>query len=618
MQIPLFNGGLSTRLDPSLIQVNEAVEYSNIDNSRGILKSSKSYTQDEREAYGFFYIFNDVVISSDTDRDYLEHAGKLYWTAPNEPAQKYNGGNLFNLGIAAPVPKPAFDSNGEPIFDSSYSQVQGLYVQVEDFVDTDFYEDDRELEGQLSAGTYQYRIFIYEDGKLIHYIDKSITVGSNAQVAIDLKTNHLAKLGKLDGGSYKLIHESSSGLLIDNGQAVGAVVPNVITTDDYTAQWTYTYYNSVDGTESAPAPLTNEIMWQLDKKVKLSNFTISDDPQVDMIRVYRVNDGITLPALTLEIPNVEDEYYDYTPTLALTTVLDTFDNIPPIEGIRYLTEAYGLFFAANGTKLVWSQVGNANYWPVANSLDFGFVITGILPIYTGILVMGLTKTDLLSGTSSETFARESVSKTQGCRSHKSCKLINYFPCWVGLDGICTISNGAIEVISRDKLGDLDLNIVDTAVLHDTYWILTNDHTILAMDNRFGSLVFKRHYMNQVLSDIVQYDNKLYSSINNKLVELFTGKDLKFYYLSPKFSEGISSMTKLYNNIYIKYKGDFILSIFVDDKLAVDKKQLDKDKILADVKVPEEFQRGCTIQFAIEGIGEVNEIEYKPVERQNGR
>jgi len=614
MQVNLFNGGLNKRLDPSLVNISEGLEVSNVDDTSGALVSAKAPLDDGREAKGFFYIFADTVYQSDNERDYVEYNRNLYWTEPAGTASKVVGGTTSRLGLDYPIPTLAVDGDGDPIFNANQSQILGLVVTFEDFVQSDFVTSINEIGGGLSAGTYSYRLFVYNGNKLIATFDHTETVGAASAVQFLLSTYNTFKLGKLDGGNYKLIATSNGVEIGDRGQALGATITDVITTDKMVSQWTYTYYNSSDGTESAPADLTDEYDWPLSKKVKLYNFTPSSDPQVDIIRLYRLSEGLTTPALVKEIPANTVSTYDYTQNTDLTRILDTYNNQPPLTGLQFLTEAYGVFFAALGSKLYFSQAGNANYWPALNFLEFGFQITGILPISGGMLIFSSSKGKILTGTSAADFTITPITSEQGCRSHKSCKLVKNFPVWVSNDGFCTWQNGAPLVLSKEKLGKISLLVRNTAVYDETYWVLRTDGSIIAMDLRFG-LVFRQYFLGNILEDIGNFDDTLYSNIEDKLVKLFASdEDLQLYYLSPKFSDGSVSHLKKYNEVYLSYDGEFEVSVFLDDKPVV----LNLPLIENIIKIPAELQQAYTISISIKGKGTFREYAYNVLGRQNGR
>lgn len=507
-QINLFNGGKNTRADPSLLGLNEAVLYSNIDNSAGVLKSAKDYTPTDTIVEGGFYFFKNKWISSTLDRDYLEYKDNLYWTEENSTPKKYDGTTIRNLGIAAPTVK--------------LTTVQSDPV-----------------------------------------------------------------------GSEK------------------------ISTDPVTLQYVYTYYNSVDGTESAPCPISDELSLAANKTVTITGWIAPTDSQVDKFRLYRVGASATTMTLIVELPITTTTYVDSIPTpSAIGTLLDTYNNQQPPVGLKYIILAYGYFFAAVEDKLRYSIVGKPNYWPALNEIDIDGTITGLLPTQDGILIFTTDRMYILIGTIPEQFAIIPVSTEQGCNSHKSCKLVNNRPTWSSNDGICVWQNGAPDVVSRDKLGKITLSIKNTIVYDNTYFICLNDGTVLAMDTRFG-LAFKNFSFDKPLVNIGVFNTTLYGMIDGKVVTLFNGNDLTFTWKSGELSEGYSSMTKLYNNIYVRANGEFTFNIYIPEYGLVLTKQLNGNKVF-DMQVPEEKQRGSAIQFEVIGKGIIKEIEWKPVGRQNGR
>lgn len=134
MQINQFNGGLSTRLDASLIAPNEAVRYTNIDNTDATLRSARDFRSTTSEARDYFYKFKNKWLSSYVARDYLEYDNVLYFTELDGLAQKTRDGVLFrNLGIVAPASKPMFEEDGvTPIVGADGKQIVGPRAVADD------------------------------------------------------------------------------------------------------------------------------------------------------------------------------------------------------------------------------------------------------------------------------------------------------------------------------------------------------------------------------------------------------------------------------------------------------------------------------------------------------
>lgn len=508
MQLSNFAGGLSTRLDPSLIEVNEATVYSNIDNAVGILQSANDITLTNTMIGGYFYNFKDSWLSSTFPRSYVEYQEILYYSEQGQAVKRFNGVRTINLGIIGPTVKPVATQQN-PVATEKIS--------------------------------------------------------------------------------------SSASVL----------------------QYCYTYYNSEDDIESVPSEVSDELNLAANKVVDLTGITASTDIQVDKIRVYRIGDGITTMTLIEEIPNTTATYRDDTLTLDLDGhILDSYNSYPPEVGMQYIIEAYGILFGCVGDKLYYSDIGKHHSFPKTNVIDFPKEIMGLLEVPNGILISNDSKTKLLVGTSNEDFALQDVSSEQGSVSHFSGNKVSNKPIWLSKEGICFYNSAYIDIVSRAKLGNLALEIVNTAVINEQYYILLLDGSLLVMDLRFNSLLFKRYTFSQPLANILAHENVLYGRVGDKLCTLFTGNELTLNYMSPNFTEGNHSARKLYNNIYVRYNGTFTISVYIDDALVETYDITGND--IADLKVPEDKQRGSSIRFGVTGIGKIYEIEYKVLGRQNGR
>lgn len=508
MKINSFDGGKSVRVDPSLINLNEAVCMVNVDNTSLTLKSCCGLLDVANTIIGgYFYNYNGQWISSTVERSYVEYKNKLYYTEKNSIPKKYDGSKELRLGIEAPINK----------------------------------------------------------------------------------------------------------LVIAQADPVGT---EKISDVDTVLQYVYTYYNSQEGVESAPSPLSDELSLTAGKVVNISNIEVSTDVQVDKIRIYRLGAGATAFTLFKEIDNFSDTIKDDVPTLSLIgTLLETIENQAPLSGLQHLVEAYGSLFAALGSKLYFTPPGSPDYWPAQYYLDFPDDITGLLPVPNGILVFSRTKTHILLGRIKDDFAVDKVSVEQGCISHLSCKNCKNIPFWVSLDGICTYGSGTIMVISNDKLDRITLDVVNAAVFNEQYFLCLTNGTLLCMDLRFNQH-YKEFKFDKFINNIHNYDNQLYARVGDRLCKLFYSGLEKLYYKSGKLTEGDYTVTKLYNNIYVKSCGEFEFTVFVGDRIVAETK-LSGDTI-HDIMGSMEDQRGEYIQFEIKGTGVVHEIEYKVVGRQNGR
>lgn len=506
MKLSNFSGGLNIRKDASLIDISEAVGYSNIDNTGELLKSIRNYSVTSQSVNNWFYLFNTVWQSSNLERDYIEYRGKLYYTENSSTAKKVVGDATKELGIIAPTTK--------------LTSVQG------------------------AAGT--------------------------------------------------------------------------ISGSDAVLQYVYTYYDSSEGVESAPSPVSDELSLTASHKAELTAILPSGNASANIVRLYRTGAGATEFTLIAEIAAGVATYSDNIATVdAIGTILDTLDNQAPRAGLRHLVQAYGILFAAVGSRVYYTKIGLPDAWPSLNFIDVNNDVTGLFPIQDGLLIFTRNGLSILVGTSSANWQLLKVTTEQGCTNHKSCKIVKNIPVWVSEDGICSWQNGGVNLVSEDKLGNITLDVVNTAVYKGQYYVCQTDGNLFAMDLRFGSICFKDFDFVGDITNIGLFGGVLYGVVAGKVVTMFTAELLAFSYLSPELTEGDASMVKMYNNIYVKADVEtMIVRVLIDGKQVLQQELKDSD--IFDLKVPQEKQRGSSIQFQLDGIGTIKEIEYKPAGRENGR
>ena len=106
MKLNLFDGGLNTRLDPRLLPQAESVVNTNVDMSRGIIKSEKVplETSLDLKPYAYYYAAEKEWVSFDEPTQFLEFQGVLYYVRDGK-AYKYKS-EEHNLGIEGPTETP--------------------------------------------------------------------------------------------------------------------------------------------------------------------------------------------------------------------------------------------------------------------------------------------------------------------------------------------------------------------------------------------------------------------------------------------------------------------------------------------------------------------------------
>ena len=381
-------------------------------------------------------------------------------------------------------------------------------------------------------------------------------------------------------------------------------------------QYVYTFYNSTLDIESAPSEISEELSLSSVRSVTISNLENPNDTQVDKIRIYRIGGTLTDFYLVAEIAFSDTSYIDGTPDTQVTDVLSSENNYPPIEDLRYLVEAYGVMFAVQGTKVYFSKQGSPDYWPTENFIEFNNSLTGLLPMTLGILVFSNSSTSIILGTPETSFSKVKLSENLGCIEHFSGQVINGMPLWLSKEGFCSLAGYTVKNVTKEILGTQTFSIINSTVQDETYWAALDNGTLLAIDLRFG-ISIKEYEFSSAISGVAFYDGDLFVvSTGDKLYSVFTGDNLELYYKSPVFIGENYSEVKLYNNIYVAFNGTFDLSIYIDGVKVVTHSISGTKPV--ELTVPEDYQRGYSIQFEIEGVGTIKEIEFKEMGRQNGR
>lgn len=494
-QLNTFTGGLSTRLAPHLISVSEAVIYSNIDPSFGPLTPIMDDTYMNKTLYKNFYLFKDVWVNSDEDRDYVEFQNKLYYSNGVDIPQKSSDGlTWFNLGILKPATAPG------------------------------------------------------------------VTLGTT---------------GLLEG----------------------------------TFRYCYTYYNSIDGTESQPSDYSTEVITTLNK-VSVT-VVASTDLQVDKIRLYRIGGSYSVMMLVQEVANTSATLEDnsISPSDVLTSTL--YGRAP--EGLNYLTLANTMFFGAKEDKLYFSEIAFVNSWSPYYFIDFDANITGIGATQNGLLVFTEYKTYIVTGTTPSTLSKYLLNDEIGCILHKSIRFINNTLLWYSYEGICASSGTEIKSLSRDKLGTITLVPRHSCTVDSVYY-LSHSNGILVIDTRFG-LVFRE--LSTIALGMFDIAGVLYyTNPDKKLYSLGTSEVPKImHYLSPKFPDGALSKLKNYKTLYLNCTGNLEFTTYISDKKVL---TVNLTEGVQEIKLPQDERLGYWLQFEVKGLGTLLEVEYKLEERQNGR
>ena len=423
-------------------------------------------------------------------------------------------------------------------------------------------------------------------------------------------TNVSAIPSKYDGvNTYQLGITAPTTKLTLTDSAVGVL------SGTYT--YAYTYYNSVTGVESAPNTISLEAV-VIDRTITVSGFIASTDPQVTNIRLYRIGGSLTQYTLVNEKANTTLSYVDNLAdiTIAGNHVLDTISSgIPPV-GLKYLTSIYSMLFGSVGDKLYFSDIGSPDSWPAINFIDFDDTITGIGALTSGIIVFTKFKSYIVTGNSPENFSMYLFSGSQGCIGHRTIQAVDNSLLWVSSDGLCASTGGAIAVISMPLVGKLIFSTFYTsAVLDNVYYLsylYATEIKLLAFDFRYNRLIREMVVLG---TNIVSANDKLYQVYQGTVRILFNATTpLSMHYKSPMYVEGSYTNYKTYKDVYIQYSGTLQFKVYID-KVLINTVNL-VGTSMRNIKLGN-GSKGYGIEFEITGTGEVYQIEYTLVGRQDG-
>ena len=509
-----------------------------------------------------------------------------------------------------------------------YRKYEGTYRLVDETADgsdivdnildissNEEYQPNREFE---LGDNLHYKVVAYDDTNNIYKtkkIDETLDEDdytSKIEVTFDSSTTD-KRLYRNYNGEYRLVEATLKDYKYDISN--NGILPNYNQLNG-TYSYRYTYYNSNDGTESIPTNISDEI--EVDEGlVIVSNIVKSNNPQVDKIRLYRVGSNITTYSLVTELDNENQTYTDNIADIDIDgRILDSYNNYPPVEGIKQLCYHLGYFLGFKDDTMYWSEIGNPNYWSKFNYISFEEEVRGIGLLQGAILVFLPNKTYIIQGTDPSVFVKYLLSNEQGCVSYKSINYASNKIVWASNDGLCTTNGGEILVVSKEKLGKIDIkDVVNSAVLDETYYLLHKDG-ILVGDGRFG--IRFSYYQLDTIANIQQVktnDTILLYNKEDKHIYKFNGDNyLTMEYLSPKLIDISYTLNKWFQDIYIKYEGKISITFYIDDKevLVIDELKTDN------VKLPASKQRGKSISFKVIGTGRVEEIEFKYKGRENGK
>jgi hypothetical protein len=190
-------------------------------------------------------------------------------------------------------------------------------------------------------------------------------------------------------------------------------------------QYVYTYHNSTTGHESTASPISATTGAQTSKNFKITG-TLSTDPQVDGINIYRTLDGGSVFYYLTTVPNTTGfsvtGYTDSTPDSGLNNEITApvnHANDPPPAGISNVVFHMGRLWGAAGHYVYFAGGPDTlvgvpeEAWPPGYVFSFPGAVTAMVSTSAGLLVFTTNDSFIIRGSDSGSFYAQTWQKNFG-------------------------------------------------------------------------------------------------------------------------------------------------------------------------------------------------------------
>lgn len=343
-------------------------------------------------------------------------------------------------------------------------------------------------------------------------------------------------------------------------------------TGDYKYCWCYVNFN---GWESAPCSEDGPLWVSISADNQYIKITAPETfPEgIDYIKIYRTSDKGADFYCVGEIRTPSGEFIDKTDdiTLVMLEKASSFENYPPPDMGRYLTESGGVFFLAVGSKVYFSVQGNPHAWPRLNFVGVDDTITGITPQFQGVLVFTHSDTYRITGADDPaTLVKSLIPGNQGCTNYNTISHLANAPVWLSNDGICLWDGESIAIVNQGVIETKRLEPRFAVSGNDVYYLFTVGK-IIVFDRRNGT-VFRELSWKNYDFDYGWYNgaaDQIYLAKSQKVYEFGNGKKGELLYLSPYIGGSEMAIHKYFEfNIFCTEP--CTIFFFVDDRRIIKK------------------------------------------------
>lgn len=324
-----------------------------------------------------------------------------------------------------------------------------------------------------------------------------------------------------------------------------------------------TFYNVKDDTESEITMIVNDA-YVVKGFFDVMNIPQPTDAQVTHIRLYRVGGALTVFSLIAELAIGVTSYRDQIADGEATTAISMTGRYRPPTDLRWITEAFGIFYGISGSKLYYTTQANPNYWTMF-PIDLGDTGTGLAVTGQGLLAFTRDRTFFLSGTSPGTYTLYPLSRNQGCVHGKSIQEdIGGGVRWMSSDGLCFSNGGKPLVLSKEILGKITFVGIKASVWYDEVYYLAHSTGVFVADFRYSGAVRFRDLSDTDIDGMGVFDDTIYLHKTGGLHKAFAStQNRKVIYRTGVEVSTDPVAVKYYKNLRVWYKGRPTIKIYIN-------------------------------------------------------
>jgi hypothetical protein len=235
-----------------------------------------------------------------------------------------------------------------------------------------------------------------------------------------------------------------------------APVVAVIGTPDPALQagvvFAYTYVTDQDE-ESAPSPLSAEILWNPPLGVLLNTFAPPPAGRgVNRRRIYRSETsalGITDLYFVAEQAISENSFTYSAATHPIQEILPSNDfDTPPSDMRGLISMPNGMMAAFSGKEVLFCEPFIPHAWPVKYRFTVDFDVVALAAFGSTLVILTTGQPYISQGTAPENMVTEKIEVNYPCVSARSVVDLGYSAVYASTEGLVMVRPGGAEVISR--------------------------------------------------------------------------------------------------------------------------------------------------------------------------